>query len=40
MICELGDLPWYVPLSVGVNCRAATATLTDPAQGNGILDYL
>jgi HEAT repeat protein len=32
--------PWYSKISININYRATTATLTDSSQGNGILDIL
>lgn len=34
------SLPWSTKISVGINYRANTATLTSPSQGTGILDFL
>jgi HEAT repeat protein len=34
------SLPWSTRISIGINYRANTETLTSPSQGTGILDFL
>jgi hypothetical protein len=40
IVADKEDLPWNTKISVNINYRANTTTLTSPEQGNGILDLL
>ena len=40
IVADKEDLPWNAKISVNINYFANTASLTNPAQGTGILDIL
>ncbi len=40
IVADKEDLPWNAKISVNINYRANTPTLTAPAEGTGILDIL
>jgi hypothetical protein len=40
IVADKEDLPWNTKISVNINYRANTTTLTNPASGDGILDLL
>ena len=40
IVADKEELPWNAKISVNINYRANTPTLTDPAEGTGILDIL
>jgi hypothetical protein len=40
IVADKEDLPWNTKISVNINYRANTTTLTNPESGNGILDLL
>jgi HEAT repeat protein len=40
IVADKEDLPWNTKISVNINYRASTPTLTSPDVGTGILDIL
>lgn len=40
IVADKEDLPWNAKISIDANYRANTTTLTNPAEGTGILDIL
>jgi hypothetical protein len=40
IVADKEDLPWNTKISVNINYRANTPTLTNPGEGTGILDIL